>query len=71
MVRDHRGHTCSEATQNPCKFLSTHGQSKNPEIQYFQMLPHKNFNFTNCTSLKSGVFFLLPEDVHLYFCLTI
>ena len=39
----------------------TLGQSKNPEIQYFQMLPHKNFNFTNCTSLKSGVFFLLPE----------
>ena len=43
MVRDHRGHTCSEATQNPCKFFTSLGQSKNPEIQYFQKLPNKNF----------------------------
>jgi len=36
MVKNYRGRIWSEATQNPCKFLSTHGQSKNPEIQYFQ-----------------------------------
>ena len=42
MVREHRGHTLSEATQNPCKFFTSLGQSKNPEIQYFQK-PHKNF----------------------------
>ena len=41
MIRDHRGHTWSEATQNPCKFFTSLGQSKNPEIQYFQKYSQK------------------------------
>ena len=47
MVRDHRGREWSVATKDCPNFLrqvlSTLGQSKNPEIQYFQKLPNKNF----------------------------
>ena len=42
-VRAHRGHTWSEATQNPCKFYQLSVKSKNPEIQYFQKNLTKNF----------------------------
>ena len=47
MVRDHRGREWSVATKDCPNFLrqvlSTLGQSKNPEIHYFQKLPNKNF----------------------------
>ena len=47
MVRDHRGREWSVATKDCPNFLrqvlSTLGRSKNPEIQYFQKLPNKNF----------------------------
>jgi hypothetical protein len=43
MVRDHRGREWSVATKDCPNFLrqvlSTLGQSKNPEIHYFQKLP--------------------------------
>ena len=41
-VRAHRGHTWSEATQNPCKYINSRSiqKSRNP---VFSKEPHKNF----------------------------